>query len=256
LELSATSRKKETQDYLLQLMDRLEEEKKQLAGAEALTSDDVAKAHIENFGLKIFMNADNQDRSGTASKFVALILSANSIRKTAKTFLAASMFLELLKIFGPLEEEIEQKVKYSKWKTADIVKALKEGRQPQAGPPGGDEEWMNATEDAAPDFLEKPPSPTFPSVPQPGLSASPNMPDVGRVSPTIKSPPTPQPARSGGFTPVPGEVSNGIYPYDPKVLTNAQKHARFAISSLQYDDIETAVDNLKRALSLLEPYRK
>jgi len=166
------------------------------------------------------------------------------------------MFLELLRIFGPLDEEIEQKVKYSKWKTADIVKALKEGRQPQPGPPVGEEDWMNQAPTDEPSLVaQKPPSPAFPSVPRP-LDPRPNVQDAARVSPGLNAPPIPQPARLSGPTPVSTEVSNGIYPYDPKVLANAQKHARFAISSLQYDDIETAVDNLKRALSLLEPYRK
>jgi vacuolar protein sorting-associated protein VTA1 len=41
--------------------------------------------------LKIFLNADDEDRNGMASK------------KTAKTFLAASVFLELLKVFGETE---------------------------------------------------------------------------------------------------------------------------------------------------------
>ena len=45
------------------------------------------------------------------------------------------------------------------------------------------------------------------------------------------------------------------YPYDPAVLMDAQKHSRFAISALQYDDVQTAIKNLKIALSLLEPYQ-
>jgi vacuolar protein sorting-associated protein VTA1 len=30
----------------------------------------VGYAHIENFALKIFLNADNEDRAGKASKWV------------------------------------------------------------------------------------------------------------------------------------------------------------------------------------------
>lgn len=36
--------------------------------------------------------------------------------------------------------QIEQKQKYAAWKAADIRKALKEGRKPEPGPPGGDED--------------------------------------------------------------------------------------------------------------------
>lgn len=39
-----------------------------------------------------------------------------------------------------LHEQIEQKQKYAIWKAADIRKALKEGRKPEAGPPGGDKD--------------------------------------------------------------------------------------------------------------------
>jgi hypothetical protein len=37
-------------------------------------------------------------------------------------------------------EQIEQKQKYAIWKAAEIRKALKEGRKPEAGPPGGDKD--------------------------------------------------------------------------------------------------------------------
>ncbi|KAM5575993.1 hypothetical protein ABKV19_014759 [Rosa sericea] len=37
-------------------------------------------------------------------------------------------------------EKLEQKQKYAAWKAADIRKAVKEGRKPQAGPPAGDDD--------------------------------------------------------------------------------------------------------------------
>lgn len=36
--------------------------------------------------------------------------------------------------------QLEQKQKYAAWKAADIRKALKEGKKPQAGPPAGDDD--------------------------------------------------------------------------------------------------------------------
>lgn len=38
-----------------------------------------------------------------------------------------------------LFEQLEQKQKYAAWKAADIRKALKEGRKPVPGPPGGED---------------------------------------------------------------------------------------------------------------------
>lgn len=60
---------------------------------------------------------------------------APSNRKTAKNFVAAANFLELLKVFGDIDSEVEEKIKYAKWRAADIVKAIRDGRQP-APPPG------------------------------------------------------------------------------------------------------------------------
>jgi vacuolar protein sorting-associated protein VTA1 len=67
---------------------------------EVITDDTIGYAHVENFALKIFLSADNEDREGKASKYRGLI------RKTAKSFLAASIFLELLKIFGELDTDV------------------------------------------------------------------------------------------------------------------------------------------------------
>jgi vacuolar protein sorting-associated protein VTA1 len=61
-------------------------------------------------------------------------------RRTALTFMAASLFLETLKVFGELDQQIVEKIRYAKWKATDISRALKEGRVPAAGPPSGGEE--------------------------------------------------------------------------------------------------------------------
>jgi vacuolar protein sorting-associated protein VTA1 len=77
-------------------------------------------------------------------------------RATAKKFLAAANFLEVLKIFPKSESldsvrrrqsltipdspceytspQNEEKIRYAKWKAADIAKSLREGRQPLPGP--------------------------------------------------------------------------------------------------------------------------
>lgn len=41
--------------------------------------------------------------------------------------------------------QVEQKQKYAIWKAAEIRKALKEGRRPEAGPPGGDKDEAPAS---------------------------------------------------------------------------------------------------------------
>ncbi|KAG1153476.1 hypothetical protein G6F37_010328 [Rhizopus arrhizus] len=68
LAINKGSRTKETNVYLSHLLDSLENQKKSMGDNEAITNDLVGYAHIENFALKIFLNADNEDRAGKASK--------------------------------------------------------------------------------------------------------------------------------------------------------------------------------------------
>jgi len=146
--------------YLANMMDLLEQEKQRLAVHEAITQSSVSAAYVEDFALRVFTSADNEDRNG------------QSTRSTARKFLAAANFLELLKIFDPLPQEIEEKIKYSKWKAADISKAFREGRQPQPGPPSGDE-TLSST-------ISPPPSTLSPSIhphsPPGSKTPSPNIP--------------------------------------------------------------------------------
>ncbi|GAA5879598.1 hypothetical protein JCM1840_003328 [Sporobolomyces johnsonii] len=119
------SKDPESQVFLFALMDKLEAMKAEHEDNDAVTEDHAASAYVENFGLKIFAQADNEDRKGRAT------------RLTAKKFLAAANFLELLSVFGEVGSENRDKIKYSKWKATDIAKAFREGRAPVPGPAGG-----------------------------------------------------------------------------------------------------------------------
>ncbi|TPX49843.1 hypothetical protein SeLEV6574_g01236 [Synchytrium endobioticum] len=194
LAIEKGTKSKEGKAFLLDLMDSLEKEKKELGTSEAITNDVVGYAHVENFALKIFLNADNEDRAGKASK------------KTAKTFLAASLFLELLRIFGDIEGEVDEKIKYSKFKAADIMKALREDRTPTAGPPdtfgqpddgfaGGSATGIppKSLDDAFGAYTET--SPPSAGVQQYRRNAS------APASPTFPSPPSQLPTHSDSNTP-------------------------------------------------------
>lgn len=43
--------------------------------------------------------------------------------------------IQILRQFGELPEDMAERQQYAAWKAADIRKALREGRVPQAGPP-------------------------------------------------------------------------------------------------------------------------
>ena len=51
-------------------------------------------------------------------------------RQTADTFDAAATFFDLLREWGELEAEVLQKIKFAKWNAARILKAIREGRDP------------------------------------------------------------------------------------------------------------------------------
>ncbi|KND01035.1 uncharacterized protein SPPG_04128 [Spizellomyces punctatus DAOM BR117] len=268
LAIDKGGKSKEAQLFLLGLMDELEQDRKNISGNEAVTNDVVGYAHIENFALRIFTNADNEDRQGRASK------------KTAKTFLASSIFLELLKVFGEIDTEVQDKIRYAKFKAADIIKALREGRTPTPGMPG--EQPPESAQPTAPpephpnfgtpyDPSYTPTQPTFDAnVSHSGEAsyASPSShcpshqtPFTGSETRPYVHPSAPS-AGSGHHSPSPAPASpsslapKGSFEVNYKTVQAAQKHSRFAISALQYDDIPTAIDNLEQALALLRPLRK
>ncbi|KAJ6621192.1 Vta1 like-domain-containing protein, partial [Mycena sp. CBHHK59/15] len=117
-----------SRNFLFDLLGTLEMVKKEIGPTDAIDVEAVSAAFVENFALRVFSMTDNEDRTGAGN------------RATAKKFLAAANFLEVLKTFPKTEvsESNEEKIRYSKWKAADIAKAYREGRKPTPGPAGSD----------------------------------------------------------------------------------------------------------------------
>ncbi|KAJ2808602.1 hypothetical protein H4R20_000785 [Coemansia guatemalensis] len=344
------------QSFLLHLLDELEHEKAQLQGNESMRDDAAASEHCTSFGLRVFSGADREDREGIATK------------ETAKNFVVASQLLQILAAFGEIPEKIANIVKYSKWRAVVILRAIREGRQPE--PPeeteklteqnqelSGQEVQQPEQRQEAPqnDFASWPSPPPQPSAaavqyqeqspqqhqtsyqpissPQPPMqpgasipppqgpilpppqhtaqppqmygpppqafsspppqhSASPlNYPNHQQQQPIAPNggpqqhmdplpsvPPnrvytgtpssatsTPDPRRPGAatFIPVPAanlppvnapDSGSSELMLDPTDAKAAQKHARWAISALEYDDVNTAIENLQKAINVLRPY--
>jgi vacuolar protein sorting-associated protein VTA1 len=189
-----------------------------------------AKEFCTQFALSVFKRADDEDRAGMADK------------NTARTFYAAATFLDMLLQFGPLDESIKQVPLYAKYKSTDIVKALKEGRTPTAGPPGGDPNDVvvpdggktdtatgtgtgGATTNTATTNTTKKTQPNAPSVskPTPTTPSLPSLPQqpVSQPTPTpqpIK--PTPQPIKP---TPQPTPTPPSSQPASSSSSTSTQK---------------------------------
>lgn len=88
------------------------------------TDMEMHKAHVHDFAMSIFDRADQEDRADRAT------------RETALTFYTAMCFMEVCNVFGEVTPDMQEKLRYSKWKAADITKALREGRRPTPGAPG------------------------------------------------------------------------------------------------------------------------
>lgn len=101
---------------------------------DAVIDDAAGKAYVEQFGLETFLRAERTIQQNKAS------------RQTVDTLQAASTFLELLHIWGPLAPEIASKIKFAKYHAVRIAKALKAGEDPNLKDPvpeptSGLEDW-------------------------------------------------------------------------------------------------------------------
>ncbi|XP_038196280.1 vacuolar protein sorting-associated protein VTA1 homolog isoform X1 [Arvicola amphibius] len=255
------SKTPECRKFLSKLMDQLEALKKQLGDNEAVTQEIVGCAHLENYALKMFLYADNEDRAGRFHK--------NMI----KSFYTASLLIDVITVFGELTDENVKHRKYARWKATYIHNCLKNGETPQAGPVGIEEDNdVEESEDVGATSLPtQPPQPSSsaydPSnlapgsysgiqIP-PGAHAPANTPaevphSTGVTSNTAQpSPQTGPVIDSDLYT-----ASQGDIRLTPEDFARAQKYCKYAGSALQYEDVGTAVQNLQKALRLLTTGRE
>ncbi|XP_023941928.1 vacuolar protein sorting-associated protein VTA1 homolog [Bicyclus anynana] len=265
---------------LMAIMDWLEEAKKIFKDNESISNEVVAQAHLENYALRLFLFADKQDREQNYGKNVV------------KAFYTAGVIYDVLTTFGDLTDEAAENRKYARWKAAYIHNCLKNGETPVPGPeltPAGSmADEGNTTGVGQPNASD---SQTF-GFPQPGSTdpqtfgftnvtpATPptvptsfnnSLPDPNLAMraasqlPPVPYTPDPNP---GGFVPYDptqqpqpapmstfGDSSMSVAQLSPEQIQKAQKYCKWASSALNYDDIKTAIGNLKNALELLQTGR-
>lgn len=277
--LKINSQGLEERKFLIQVMDWLETTKKAHTENESITNEVAAQAYLENYALKLFLYADKQDRASNFGKNVV------------KAFYTAGMIYDVLQTFGELTEEVTQNRKYAKWKASYIHNCLKNGETPVPGPMKSDEdeELDNELQDLVPGPSSASPNQPGPSQHQPpyppmGFNSFPagpgqtQLPTSGPPSgPTnfvtndpfsnVKAPTPPsEPEKPpGGWQPYTGPVAGGGaaevtapvaagagVTLTPDQITKAQKYIKWAGSALNYEDTKTAIDNLQKALRLLQ----
>ncbi|CAE6434273.1 unnamed protein product [Rhizoctonia solani] len=115
----------ENQAFLAAVVEQLEMMKRSLRNRRQITDEAAGSLYVRRFGYNVYNAASNEEAQGQVN------------RSTAKKFLAASYFLETLKVFGPLDPQVEETIKYARSKANDIVRVLREGATPIPPPAPG-----------------------------------------------------------------------------------------------------------------------
>ena len=242
-----------------------------------LVSPEEDCAYCENFALRIFAKADALDRGGGAGR--------TKTAKTAKMLYVASVFFEILHQFpNAPDEDTLAKQRYAAWRAGELSACAREGKTPP--PPPGEAETPDVSETGAwtraaiggdavssrleenADGVDTPPPPPAAYTPP---SAPPALPDhlpSGRSGPSGSGEARPcarGDADAREVTRVGTSFANAATPSPPARLppvnyaegigvasvAEAQKHAKFAVSALGFEDVPTAIENLRKALALL-----
>ncbi|POM71550.1 Vacuolar protein sorting-associated protein VTA1 [Phytophthora palmivora] len=271
----------EATDYLLSLMDRLEDEKNKLPDF----TQEEGKEICEDFAMEIFSKADDEDRAGMANK------------STARTFYAAGTFFDILNQFGDISEDVVEKRRYCKYKAATILKAIKEGKTPTPGPPEGldlktvvtpplqpsDPSYSPASFPSLTESVRSagamsaseldstwhgPPSTQSPPLPSAPSHSAPPAPPAPAYSPptappapqSYQPPPTPTPAYQPPPAPTPSYQPQPSYtpqntpararntPISQNEINDAIEYAKFAVAALKVKDMKLAEERLEMAL--------
>eukprot|EP00794_Sanderia_malayensis_P000347 gene347-980_t len=266
--ISIDSKSGDCKMFLLSLMDELEKQKKNLAaeGQEAVANEIVGQAHMESLALNLFNWADREDRKSNFSKGLV------------KAFYSANLLFDVLKQFGELAEEIGYRQRYAKWKATYIHKCMQTGETPIPGPQGSEFEGaeFDSLSDSQPNMPSQPPSqggqPPYPGGQPPSQSGQPpypssnTYPEYPPSQPTNTSPypPSQPPTQTPSYSQPKGYIpeaapssasassSSSSSNLTQEDFQQASKYCKFAISSLQYEDVSTAVENLTKALNLLK----
>lgn len=222
------------------IMSQLEKDKP-TAGLSGSSEED--SRYCQTFAMKIFKSADRADKAGKASK------------KTAQAYYAAKLFMDICSHFGEetLPDKWGETKKYALWRSAEITKAIKEGRAPEP-PPNDGEEGGSAERESVPPPPPPPadvPATAFPPptiaapapAPQPTATPQPHIPPQQPPSTPVTPAPPMQPTRAPG-PPPPVQLTNNA-------VRDAHKLARYAVGSIGLDAIDDAVEYLRQAIALL-----
>lgn len=216
--------------------------------------------YVRELAYRVFLSAEKQESSpSTLKKALQSYLAAvNFLQVYHGVFLEDSTILELGEEERTSElAQIEEKSKYAKWRIVEIKKQLTSNQSIESIPTSPQTSFTGLNTQTQPvNVNHVPTSPQAPQYPQyPKVSESPQYPKVSESTQYPSVSQSPQIPQYPPHVSPPATSPVGLL-YDPKILSDCEKHARHAISALNFDDVESAADNLRTALKLLQPYLK
>jgi hypothetical protein len=235
LGLPKAQRDAEVNAFLGGLITALEKDKSAITGQ---LDNDADYEKVKDFADNVFAKADSEDRDGNANI------------KTSHAFMTSFVLYEVLAVFSeekPANDaEVQQKMKYAKWKAADIAKAIKEGRKPN---PGGPNEKKTSPA-AAP--ADDPPPEDEPEPEEPAPKVASRRGSTGHNHPPAQY--TDEKKKQDGPPKGYVKVKNNLGVKDIariKALNLAESLTREALQSLRLPDPQTAREKLQEALAQL-----
>ena len=218
-----------------------------------LISPEEDCAYCENFALRIFAKADALDRGGTTAA-----AGRAKTAKTAKMLYVASVFFEILHQFpNAPDEDTLAKQRYAAWRAGELSACAREGKTP--APPPGEAERSDVSETEARtraaggdavssggDLEGDADGVEMPTPPPPAAYTPPSAPPAMPRHLLSSTEPRATPSPPAALPPLNYAEGIGL-----ASVAEAQKHAKFAVSALGFEDVPTAIENLRKALALL-----
>ncbi|KAI5459094.1 Vta1 like-domain-containing protein [Mariannaea sp. PMI_226] len=200
----------ESFNFTRSLLERLEQTKTERADDDAVVDNTAGQAYVEEFAQQTFERAERTLRANKVT------------RQTADTFDAAATFFDLTREWGAPEPEVLQKIKFAKWNAARILKAIREGKDPNESNPKPVEEAepQPALDPNDPDVMQF-------AAPSPRPAMVEDAPDAGEppsggVLPAFVDQPPTQHADQGYFPPTgPPRPEKSPEPFPPSPMSQS-----------------------------------
>lgn len=158
----------------------------------------------------------------------------------------------MLQAFGPLDDDIQTKIKYAKWKATQIHKALCNGQQlaPTLLALRTEEEEV-ASQLTTPSPGEQPSAPPLNHT-EPLLPSVPTEHQDDALHAKVHVIHTPDEAAPSAPSAPSAPLQEADCPLSVQDIAHVQKLSRWASSALDYEDIDTARKQLREALDILD----